>query len=102
MYSVKVEPQFKIDYKITMRKYPHLKKEFENVVQGLMESGKVSAEYSPHILDNVGGNYNGYMEFHLSDGQVDVLVLYMPHRTNPVIRLVRMGSHNELFRGSLK
>ena len=25
-----------------------------------------------------------------------------PHKTNPVIRLVRMGSHEELFRGKMK
>ena len=42
------------------------------------------------------------MEFHLADGMVDVLVLFMPHRSNPVIRLVRMGSHQELFQGPLK
>ena len=33
------------------------------------------------------------------DGEVDVLVLYLPHKTNPIIRLVRMGSHKELFQG---
>ena len=48
-----------------------------------------------------GGNYNGHIDFHLSDGLVDVVVLYLPHKTNPVIRLVRMGSHQELFQGPL-
>ncbi len=42
---------------------------------------------------------NGHIDFHLSDGLVDVVVLYLPHKTNPVIRLVRMGSHEELFQG---
>ncbi len=53
------------------------------------------------ILDNPGGNYNAYWDFHLADGLVDVVVLYMPHKTNPIIRLVRMGSHDELFQGPL-
>lgn len=42
------------------------------------------------------------MDFHLSDGQVDVVVLYMPHKTNPSIRLVRMGTHEDLFQGQLR
>jgi mRNA interferase YafQ len=33
------------------------------------------------------------------DGEEDVLVLYLPHKTNPIIRLARMGSHKELFQG---
>ncbi|PEG86049.1 type II toxin-antitoxin system mRNA interferase toxin, RelE/StbE family, partial [Lactobacillus sp. UMNPBX14] len=47
-------------------------------------------------------NYNGSYEYHLSDGKVDVLVIYMPHKTNPSIRLIRVGSHNELFHSTLK
>ena len=35
-------------------------------------------------------------------GKVDVLVLYLPHKTNPIIRFVRMGSHSLLFQGPLK
>ena len=61
--------------------------------------GSLPAEYGAHELSNPGGNYNGRIDFHLSDGLVDVVVLYLPHKTNPVIRLVRMGSHEELFQG---
>ena len=43
-----------------------------------------------------------YSDFHLSDGIADVIVLYLPHKTNPVIRFVRMGSHSELFQGPQK
>ena len=79
MFEIKVEAQFKADYKRTMRIHPQLKTE----------------------LSNPGGNYNGHIDFHLSDGLVDVVVLYLPHKTNPVIRLVRMGAHQELFQGPL-
>ena len=55
---------------------------------------------APTSSQTPGGNYNGHIDFHLSDGLVDVVVLYLPHKTNPVIRLVRMGTHQELFSGS--
>ena len=85
MFEIEIEAQFKADYKRTMRIHQQLKTEFKAAV----------AE-----LSNPGGNYNGHIDFHLSDGLVDVVVLYLPHKTNPVIRLVRMGSHDELFQGS--
>ena len=101
MYEVKAEPTFKEDYKRIMRKYPYLKRELHAAVSELIENGCVSPQYNPHILNNAGGNYNGYIDFHLSDGEVDVIVLYLPHKTNPIIRLVRMGGHEELFHGAL-
>ena len=87
------------DYKRTMRIHPQLKTEFKAAVAELAARGSLPAEYGAHELSNPGGNYNGHIDFHLSDGLVDVVVLYLPHKTNPVIRLVRMGSHEELFQG---
>lgn len=101
MYEIKIEPIFKSDYSRTIKKYPHLKKEFKEAVSELMKTGTVPAQYRPHELNNLGGNYKGHLDFHLSEGKIDVVVLYLPHKTNPVIRLVRMGSHDELFHGPL-
>lgn len=97
MFEIKVEAQFKADYKRTTRTHPQLKTEFKAAVAELAARGSLPAEYGAHELSNPGGNYNGHIDFHLSDGLVDVIVLYLPHKTNPVIRLVRMGSHEELF-----
>ena len=94
MFEIKVEAQFKADYKRTMRIHPQLKTEFKAAVAELAARGSLPAEYGAHELSNPG-----HIDFHLSDGLVDVVVLYLPHKTNPVIRLVRMGSHEELFRG---
>lgn len=99
MFEIKVEPAFKIDYKRVMRRHPHLKPALKEALDEIAASGTVPASYNPHPLTNQGGNYTGHMDFHLADGEVDVIVLYMPHKTNPVIRLVRMGSHKELFQG---
>lgn len=101
MFEIRVEPTFKVDYARTMKRYPRLKSEFKEAVSELMRTGSVPDEYGPHELTNLDGNYNGHIDFHLSGGMVDVVVLYMPHKTNPVIRLVRMGSHDELFQGPL-
>ncbi len=101
MFEIKVEAQFKVDYKRTMQSHPQLKTEFKAAVAELAAHGVLPAEYGAHELSNPGDNYNGYIDFHLSDGLVDVVALYLPHKTNPVIRLVRMGSHQELFQGPL-
>lgn len=101
MFEIKVEAQFKADYKRAMQSHPQLKTEFKAAVAELAAHGVLPAEYGTHELSNPGDNYNGHIDFHLSDGLVDVVVLYLPHKTNPVIRLVRMGSHQELFQGPL-
>ena len=39
--------------------------------------GIVNEISKPHTLNNRGGNYNGNQEYHLSNGKVDVLVIYI-------------------------
>ena len=102
MYKLKVEPQFKKDYQQLKHRHPELITELLNTLNQLRFNGIVEAKYQPHILSNRGGNYNGSYEYHLSDGKVDVLVIYMPHKTNPSVRLIRVGNHNELFHSTLK
>lgn len=101
-YQIKYDPAFKADYKRVMRLHPALRKEFQEAVRVIVETDTVPEQYTPHKLKQVRGNYNGHIDFQLSDGKVDVVVLYLPHKTSPIIRFVRMGSHNLLFKGSLK
>ena len=101
-YIIKYDPVFKKDYKRVMGWYPHLKDEFRAAIAELAAHGRLPESYHPHPLTNPGGSYNGHIDFHLSTGKVDVVVLYLPHKTNPVIRLVRMGTHKELFQGPVK
>lgn len=102
MYELKPEPQFKKDYQNLKRSHPELLSDLLETLKQLQKNGTVDSEYYPHLLNNRGGNYTGNYEYHLSDGKVDVLIIYMPHKTNPVIRLIRVGSHNELFHSDLK
>jgi len=102
MYAVKYEPQFKKDYKKFKKDHPELIKDFKNTVNQLVNKGKVGDGYDLHPLDKRGGNYSGHFDYHLSDGKVDVVVIYKPHKTNPIIRLVRIGNHGDLFEEPVK
>ena len=102
MYTLKYDSVFRADYKRVMRKYPQLRKEFAEAVRELAETGALSEACSLHLLTHSHGTYTGHMDFHLSNGKVDVVALYMPHKSERIIRFVRMGSHDELFHGSIK
>ena len=102
MYEVKYDPAFKADFRRVIRLHPDLLPEFKAAVDELIVRGSLPEKYGAHELSNPGGNYNGHVEFHLAEGRFDVLVIYMPHKTNPSIRLVRMGSHAELFQGEAR
>lgn len=102
MFAIKYEPQFKKDYKKFKHEHPELIRDFKNTVKQLIKNGKVGPGYGLHILDKPGHNYSGYFDYHLIDGKVDIVIIYKPHKTNPLIRLVRIGSHKELFAGEEK
>lgn len=55
MFEIKVEAQFKVDYKRTMRMHPQLKSEFKAAVAELVAHGSLPAEYGAHELSNPGG-----------------------------------------------
>ena len=95
------EESFNNDYRRLKKSHPAVIREFEELLPVIVEMGDVPASYGPHLLDKPGGNYTGCMEFHLSEGRYDVVVIYVPHRTNPSIRFVRIGSHQDLFQGPL-
>ena len=99
MFDIVFEPQFERDYGRVVREHPQVHRELATVFEEFRTTGTVPPEYRPHVLDNPGGNYNGYHEFHLLDGRFDAIVISRPHRSNPSIRFVRLGTHAELFQG---
>ena len=81
--------QFKKDLKRIQnnpKKIEHLKA----VLTSLQETGLVPENYNPHKLT---GNYNGFMECHVEN---DLLLIWLDEEKN-IIKLVRLGSHSELF-----
>lgn len=58
-------------------------------LSNLLQEKKLAPEALDHALK---GNYSGYREFHVSG---DLLVVYMVE--NKTLKLIRIGSHSEIF-----
>jgi mRNA interferase YafQ len=62
----------------------------KEILEELAETGKVSPRYKPHHLT---GNYKDAMECHIES---DFLLIWIDEE-HLTIKLVRVGSHSELF-----
>lgn len=81
--------QFKKDFK-RYRKYPQKMASLLVVLQLLAKGEPIPAEMRPHALK---GNYKGCIECHVGN---DFLLIWMDESAS-IIRLLRLGSHSELF-----
>ena len=90
MKTIKLTSQFKKDLK-RYQNNPRKMVGLERVVKLLRESGTVPNEYKPHFL---AGNYKGFMECHIEN---DFLLIWYDEKAE-IIKLVRLGSHSELFK----
>ena len=90
MFVLKMTSQFKKDLK-KIKNNPHKIQNLKQVLLNLEENGVVPSEYYPHKLT---GNYSGYMECHEKN---DMLLIWIDADEN-IIKLVRLGSHSELFK----
>lgn len=90
MFILKMTSQFKKDLK-KIKNNPHKIQNLKQVLLNLEENGVVPSEYYPHKLT---GNYSGYMECHVEN---DMLLIWIDADEN-IIKLVRLGSHSELFK----
>lgn len=89
MWKFVLTTQFKKDFK----KYANNKKKLlalEVVLSHLCETGTVPEKFKPHPLS---GNYKGTLECHVEN---DFLLIWIDE-TESTIKLVRLGSHSELF-----
>lgn len=90
MWELKISKQFKKDLKRYQNK-PEQTAHLKKVLAILKESGIVPKEYKPHML---AGDYKGFMECHVEN---DLLLIWLDETEN-LIKLIRFGSHSELFR----
>lgn len=89
MKQVKSGSKFRKDFKRYMNKPDKLKKLY--FIIGLLQRDMpIPKEYKPHLLS---GNYAGHMECHIEN---DFLLIWIDENTD-LIKLVRLGSHSELF-----
>jgi mRNA interferase YafQ len=89
MKQLKQSTQFKKDLK-RVQNQPKKLVALETVLNHLRTTGTVPKEYNPHQLS---GNYKVYFECHVL---YDFLLIWVDEEEN-IIKLVRFGSHSELF-----
>lgn len=89
MNTLKLTSQFKKDLKRYKYKIEIIDK-LEVLLKLLLNGQPIPAENKPHILT---GNYHGYMECHVES---DTLLIWWD-KEEGIIKLVRFGSHSELF-----
>ena len=92
MLRIEYQGQFKKDYKLALRR--GLKPErLEEVVSMLANEIPLSAKYKDHALIN-SRSYKDMRECHI---QPDWLLIYQVINEALVLKLIRTGSHNDLF-----
>ena len=89
MNEIKLTSQFKKDLKRYKHKAEVIDK-LETILNLLAEGLPVPEENRPHLLT---GNYKGYMECHVES---DTLLIWWDKEAR-IIKLVRFGTHSELF-----
>lgn len=90
MWEIEYSTQFKKD----LKRFKHQTVKIEAlkvILKQLVDHGTVDVEYKPHQLS---GEYSGCMECHI---QNDFLLIWLDKKTK-TIKLIRLGSHSELFK----
>jgi mRNA interferase YafQ len=84
--------QFKKDYKLAIKR--GCKQEaFQEVITLLVNEQPLSEKYRDHALVN-SRNYKDMRECHI---EPDWLLVYKIVRENLILKLIRTGSHSDLF-----
>lgn len=89
MKILKLTSQFKKDLKRYKHKTEVINK-LETILKILAQGFPVPEENRPHLLT---GNYKGYMECHVEN----VTLLIWLDKDTDIVKLVRFGTHSELF-----
>ncbi len=89
MNTLKLTSQFKKDLKRYKHK-PEVIDKLEEILNLLANNLPIPTENRPHLLT---GNYKGYMECHVEN---DTLLIWWDREAG-IIKLVRFGTHSELF-----
>ena len=91
MYDLEYSGQFKKDLKLMVKRGLDIE-EMRTVLNFLASDGQVPESYKPHVLS---GKVKGIWECHINP---DWLLMYDISNTINLIRLVRTGTHSDLFK----
>ena len=89
MKTLKITTQFKKDLK-RYKNRPKVIEKLEFILGLLQNELPIPEENKPHPLS---GNYRGHMDCHVEN---DTLLIWWDKESD-IIKLVRFGSHSELF-----
>ena len=90
MKEIVASGKFKKDLKRYRHKLETLEKLYE--VVGILERGEsIPKHYKAHMLI---GEYSGHLECHIEN---DTLLIWLDETEN-IIKLIRLGTHSELFK----
>lgn len=94
MRTIERSSVFKKDYK-RIKATPRHSKQVDSLLMAVIELLMVDTILPEHNCDHaLSGNWAKYRECHIKP---DLLLIYQKPDTN-TLRLVRLGSHNELFK----
>lgn len=91
MYELEFSRQFKKDLKLMVKRGLNIE-DMRTVLDYLQRDGQVPASYLPHVLK---GKFAGIWECHIAP---DWLLMYDITDSIQLVRLVRTGSHSDLFK----
>ena len=92
MLKIEFTGQFKKDYKLAVKRGLDPKK-LEKVVTLLVSGDPLPQKYKDHALTS-SRNYKGVRECHI---EPDWLLIYRILKETLILRLIRTGSHSDLF-----
>ncbi len=92
MLSIKFQGQFKKDYKLAIKRGCD-PKQLEQVITLLANEQPLPPKYKDHQLTN-SKNYLNVRECHI---EPDWLLIYRIEKDELILRLIRTGTHSELF-----
>lgn len=90
MYRLTVTTQFEKDYKRCLARNLDVSI-LDNLILFLEKAGTIDEKLHPHPLK---GKYLKHWECHIMP---DWLLIWLPNHTEKEIRLVRTGTHSDLF-----
>lgn len=92
MLKIEYTSQFKKDYKLALKRGCN-QEEFKKVISILSNNVKLPSRYRDHKLQNTN-HYKNVRECHIND---DWLLVYQIVKDNVVLKLIRTGTHSDLF-----
>ncbi len=90
MKEIKATKSFKKDLKRYANQPEKLRELYEFIDKYLRSGNEIPSKFRPHMLI---GEYAGHMECHIKG---DYLLIWLDEANN-IVKLVRLGSHSELF-----